>query len=121
MIILDFENVQEFVFSDSQLRNQLPKHRHLFDSWILGVRVPAMRQLSKRSVLEFLETIDDEDLKIISDHIGEEVELEQLDYHIVKELNMSCKNVADILNETDCYPNFAITRTEGDVTICFWR
>jgi hypothetical protein len=80
-----------------------------------------MRQLGKRSVLDFLEALSPEDLQVISAHIGEEVISKPLDYHIVKETKMCCKNAAHILNEMDCYANFAITRHEEEITVCFWR
>lgn len=119
-MILNFENI-ETVFRDNNFRQALPEFKSLFDSWLVASRNPALRQLGKRAILDFLEQLDEDHLKIISDYFGEKVVLEKVDSHIVKEVKGYCENIPVVLDEFEHYSNFIITRNKKEVTICFWR
>jgi hypothetical protein len=45
----------------------LPKYKHLFDSWELAQKIPQMRSLGIRSILDFINTITDKDIEAISE------------------------------------------------------
>lgn len=118
---LDFSNTPQIVFQDPELRSKLPEFKPYFDSWLLSVRVPSLRLLGKRAVLDFLSALKPEHLSIISDRLGCEVEIIKLDYHIVKEVKSGIHDVEFILNESEWYSNFALTRDKENVSISFWR
>jgi hypothetical protein len=99
----------------------LPEFKSLFDSWTLAQHVPAMRQLGKRSILDFIKTVGDDHLEIIADHVGDEIKKEILDYNIVKNLNYSLDDVENSLNSQELFPHFCITRNKEEVKVCFWR
>jgi hypothetical protein len=121
MLLLDLKNVQETVFEDHTLRKKLPDFRSLFDSWTLSRQIPALRQLGKRSILDFMELVESEHIKIISEHVGMPVFLDHIDYHIVKEVVSTTNDLENVLNEVEGYENFSVSRSDNEVILTFWR
>lgn len=80
-----------------------------------------MRKIGKKAVLDFLNAVDERQLGVMSDHFGEIVSCEPVDYSIVKCLKNKCENIEDMLNHIEGYGNFAVTRDADSVGICFWR
>jgi|694.fasta_scaffold01472_14 hypothetical protein len=67
MIQIGFHNVAELIFQNNLVKSSLPKYKHLFDSWELAQKIPQMRSLGIRSILDFINTITDKDIEAISE------------------------------------------------------
>jgi hypothetical protein len=67
MIQIGFHNVAELIFQNNLVKSSLPKYKHLFDSWDLAQKIPQMRSLGIRSILDFINTITDKDIEAISE------------------------------------------------------
>jgi hypothetical protein len=67
MIQIGFHNVAELIFQNNLVKSSLPKYKHLFDSWELAQKIPQMRSLGIRSILDFINTITDKDVEAISE------------------------------------------------------
>ena len=116
---INLSNVEEIVFYDKQLQRKLPEFRHLFDQWTLALQVPTLRSLGKRSVLDFLNNLEDEHIAIIERHLGSEIAVDKLDYHIVRNYDFPVED-AD-LDGLQTYADFAVFRDEDQLYISFWR
>jgi hypothetical protein len=121
MLVLDFSNAPRIVFGDPVLRGRLPEFQSLYDSWLSSRRASALRQQGNKAVMDFLAAVEPRHLEVISGHVGEEVRVEKLDYHIVKDVKIPIVNLGDALNAPGGYVNFAVTRDATDATVCFWR
>jgi len=121
MIILDFQSVQDIVFANSKLRLKLDRHKPLFDSWLLSVQVPAMRQLGKRSVIQFLDQINEEEINCIREFFKDDVVIKKLDANIISKIKSNLDELELDLNNCNNFVGFAISRKKEKVSVCLWK
>ncbi len=121
MIKLDFEKTEELIFRNESLRKKLPEFSHLFNQYNLSIRVPALRPLGKRSILEFLEKVNENQLELISLHLGYKISKDNLDFQIVRNLNFTIENICESLCESNTLQNMCISRDNEEIKITFWR
>ena len=119
MMNINLSNVEEIVFYDKSLQRKLPEFKHLFDQWMLAIKAPTLRSLGKRSILDFLNNLENEHIAIIEKYLGSEITIDKLDYHIVKNYNFQLEDTD--LNGLPTYADFAIFRNEDQLYISFWR
>jgi len=84
MIQIGFHNVAELIFQNNLVKNSLPKYKHLFDSWELAQKIPQMRSLGIRSVLDFINTITEKDIEIISEIFKFPIEIMKIELNPYK-------------------------------------
>lgn len=124
MKYLNFSTVEELIFYDREAQNLLPPHMFsYFEQWRLAQRVPFLRDIGKRALLDFLNGLEDEDVSILEQYFGEKIFVERLNYSIVTNvripLNEStlCKELCEIEGF-----NYFSTWRDGDfLYISFWR
>ena len=122
MIILNLDNVEELVFFDKALRTKLPKLKYIFDQWRLSKAIPAMRQIGKKNLMDFLNAVSQDHISIMSEYFGDEVRIDKLDYSIVKNVEYDLGGMADGLNSCDdWFANFVVSRDSDRGYISFWR
>src|SRR5262252_10640643 len=96
---LNLQNVEQIIFMDAGARRLLPDFKHLFDSWTLATKVTALRNLGKRSLLDFLNGLRDDHLQSLSAHFREQVTVDTLDYHIVRNVETGIEEVVEELSK----------------------
>lgn len=122
MIVINIKNVEQLVFRDKAVRDLLPEHRHLFDQWRLSQMSPLLRQVGKRSLLDFLIGVTDEQILALQRHFNDSVTIDRLDYHTVKNFECDADGLEDLLNEVQPeYPYFSTFRKGNRIYISFWR
>jgi|688.fasta_scaffold719042_3 hypothetical protein len=124
MIILNFSNVEDLIFYDSSLHKKLsPDFFSIFEQWKLSKRISYLRDMGKRSLLDFLNLIDDENLKILEEHFNNKVVVEKLDYNIVENFKIPLEesNICDTLCNIVGYNYYNTWRDDQFLYITFWR
>lgn len=121
MPILDFQTAQDIVFSSQEMRRLLPAHSALFDFWLSSVQAPALRQIGRRAILDFLQNVTPEEMGMLSRHLGQDLSIDSPDHRIAKDVRCGCEELASTLAASDGYAHFAITRGKEEVKVCFWR
>lgn len=84
MIQIGFHNVAELIFQNSLVKSSLPKYKHLFDSWELAQKIPQMKSLGIRSILDFINSITDKDIEKISEIFKFPVEIMKMELNPYK-------------------------------------
>ena len=84
MIQIGFHNVAELIFQNSLVKSSLPKYKHLFDSWELAQKIPQMKSLGIRSILDFINSITDKDIEKISELFKFPVEIMKMELNPYK-------------------------------------
>lgn len=92
MIQIGFHNVAELIFQNSLVKSSLSKYKHLFDSWELAQKIPQMRSLGIRSILDFINSITNEDIEIISNIFKFPVEIMKMEINPYKNVTGNIEN-----------------------------
>jgi len=121
-VIINLKNIEELVFSDRELAKLFPAKKHLFDQWAMGQQHSALKTLGQRSVLQFLNGLKDDDIKIFEEYFQENIEVRKLDHKIVKTFKMRPDEVGNALRELDFIGwQLSTYRDANYVYICAWR
>ena len=72
-ITLDYKNVEQIVFHNKTIIEQLQKYKNIFDTWLMASTVPQLRYIKNNIVITFLNYLDKNDLEIISNILGVKV------------------------------------------------
>lgn len=120
-MILNLQNVEQFVFFDKNLQKKLPNFQHLFDTWALSQQSSALRTLGIKAKSDFLNQIEQEHLAILEEYFGTEVVINGFDYSIVKGDVFALGDAQDKLNAGQWFGNFFVFRNNDHLYIDFWR
>ena len=121
---INIQNVEELIFYDQKLQKLLPEFSSLFGQWKLAKQYPDLRSLGKRSIIDFLNKVTEEQTKIIEKHLGARVKFARIDSRIIRNYKFELKDFEeslDGLNEIDGFSNFFVSRNESQIYISFWR
>jgi hypothetical protein len=124
MKILNFSNVEELIFYDRQAQNALPIHMFsLFEQWRLAQRIPALKQLGRQALLDFLNGLTGDDLVALEKHFDEKIIVEKLNYSIVHNLTipLNDSSLCEALCEIEGFGYFSTWRDADFLYISFWR
>jgi hypothetical protein len=116
-------NVDETIFLDKQIQKELSHLKPLFDQWLLGTKVPALRFLAQKSRLEMLEQLDTESNRaILTNYFNESTSVQPMDYRIVKHYKIPVSETEKTLNAmTGEVKNFSAARDAEYVYLSVWR
>lgn len=117
---INFKNIENIIFYDTELQKKLPEFRHLFDQWRLSHVIPGMKQSGQRSVLELLNTLSSDSIKILEEHFQEDVIIDKLNYKLVENYESCIENCEEICQFTE-FVEIAATRNKENVKLTFWR
>ena len=120
-MIINLQNVEELVFYDKKLQLLIPEFNHLFSQWSLAKRVPALRSLGLRSLMDFLNDLTDEHKKIMESYFGIGITVDKMDYHIAKHYDCTLEEAENKLNTIGGFSNFSSYRDGNHLYISFWR
>lgn len=121
MLDINLNNVEELVFRDKFLQKEFPEFRSFFDQWRLAQILPAMRQMGKKAILDFMNSVRDEHLEILKNYFKQPVTVDRLDYAIVKNVDFGIFDAERELNEFNTFPQFSICRDKSRLYISFLR
>lgn len=86
MIQIGFHNAAELLFQNQLIRESLPRHKHLFDSWELSQKIPQMRSLGIRSIVDFLNNITDKEIEKISEIFKSPIDMMKIELNSFKNI-----------------------------------
>jgi len=119
---LNFTNVEELLLSSNPLCQKLPRHKETFLQWKFAYMNPTLRSLRKKIVLDFLKSLTDEDVDVISKHFGSAVTIDtKVDYKIVTHLQFPIEEAEKALNSLDPSGNMISYRNGDTLYISLWR
>lgn len=118
MIVLNIHNTEDLIFYNAQIKKILPDFIDLFNQWAFSKQNVGFQQLTKRTVSDFLEKLQEEHLDILKRYFKTEVAIDNMDYHIIKNVEMNC-DCAE-LKAWDGF-NFSAYRTKDRLYVTFWR
>lgn len=124
MLQLNFSNVEELIFFDKDIQNLLRIDMFsIFEQWRMAKRIPYLASLGKQAILDFLNTVTDEDLIILEQYFGEKIEVEKLNYTVVQNFTipLSESEICETLCGIETLNYFSTWRDKENLYITFWR
>lgn len=125
MKIINFKNVEDLIFKDTNLFNKLSSvgYKNYFYQWKLSIQSPALRQLGKKSLLDFLNVfpLDQSHQDILETHFDDKVKIQKLNYNIVENYKIPLNEACDKLCEIENFGYFETARDGNYLYISFWR
>lgn len=121
MININIKNIEELILKNPKAKSLFPELRHLFDQWLLSYRFPALDTMRKQAIMDLLNTLDGTHIEKLARLLGDMVFIEKLDYHIVKNINLSIDSIERELTNYDSYTNIALSRNADQIYITMWR
>lgn len=120
---IDYNNIDDLIFKDKKIRNEFPSFKNLFDQWILGKQVPALKFLAQKSRLQMLEKLGlKNNLSILESYFNEAVDVKSIDYRVARHHKIPLKDIECSLNTMVGFTNnFSISRNAEHVYVSFWR
>jgi hypothetical protein len=120
---IDNNNIDQLIFQDKRIQKELDHFKGLFDQWVLGTKVPALRFLAQKSRLELLEHLNTKtNIAILERYFNEKVGVQTIDYHIARHHKVPIQEVEVALNGMEGFVNnFSISRDADYAYISFWR
>ncbi len=123
MMKINFLNVEKLVFLDSKLRNLLtPNYKTIFSSWSISQQSPKFRPLGQKMLIDFINSVDELGVKIISEYFNEEVKVERIDPNVVTTWEISIYEAEDLLNSKSFLSEaLTVYREDDKLYISTWR
>lgn len=120
-INLDYNNVEEIVFENKRVVASLPQYKHLFDSWLLSKRVTTLKNLGQRSLLDFLETITEDDVEIISIVTNIDVVFNKVNLKRYFDIKSSPEELENELSSVSNVLDMCLYRNKNEIKVFLWK
>jgi hypothetical protein len=124
MLNLNFSNVEELIFFDTDLQDLLPVEFYsIFEQWRMAKRIPYLASMGKQAILDFLNVLTEDDLFILEQYFGEKIMVEKLSYTAVQNFTipLSDSAICDHLCKIEGLNYFSTWRDENNLYVTFWR
>jgi hypothetical protein len=119
--IFYFKDVEEIIFSHPIIQKTLPKYKSFFDSYKFSKINPVLKNLAIRSVFGFINSINEEEIKIISDILGYEISINKVNVDNIKNISCNINEIEFNLEDAYNYSEICIYRKQDEVKILCWR
>lgn len=120
-MIINFHTTEKLIFENKKVQEIIPHFGFLFNQWAMGKQIPSLKFLCKRSILDLLNSLTDNDIQLLESFFGERVEVKRLEYGIVKTLSCKIDELSDELEKLKWRGNFSMYRKDDIVYLLFWR
>lgn len=121
MININLNNAEEILFLNNSIRETLSDFKQIFQQWEFAKTHYFLRNIAKKSISDLLQSLSAEDIAKISLVLGDQVTIDNLDYHIVKNISLPLDCQKELNNLGGLFDNFSISRDKEQVYISFWR
>ena len=121
-MILNFSNIENYIFEDLNSQKLLPQFYPYFEQWRLARRLPILKQLGRQAVLDVLNQISDEDIVALEQYFGKSISIDKLEYSVIKNIQVPVNSdLCDLLCELRGFNYFSTWRDQDHIYISLWR
>jgi hypothetical protein len=119
--ILNFKDVEEIIFSHPIIQENLSKYKSFFDSYKFAKINPSFKMMAIRSVFGFMESITENEIKLISDILGYKISINKMNIDSIKNINCNINEIPNYLGDAYNYSEICVYRNKNEVKILCWR
>jgi len=117
---INLKNIEQIIFMNKQVRALLPEFRYIFDQWEMSHRIPGLRAMGQKAMLDLLNALKPEHNVKISEILNDEIEVNKLNNKIVEHYDCNVEDYGELCRFAD-YKDFCLYRKGNNVKITFWR
>lgn len=118
---LSAKNAEEVVFTNKVITSKLSHYKNLFDTWHFANIMPQLRYIKNNIVIEFLNLIKESDIKIISDHIGLKVIIDEAVKKPIQNIQSDCESLEfELPSDFNCI-DFCCYRNKESIGVTLWK
>lgn len=121
MVQINIQNIEEIIFYNQQVWNLIPDMKNYYQQWSMSQRVAGLKELGKRTIIEFMQALTESHLKKLEEYFQETILVQKIDTRILVSLSFDKNDLEQNLCKYDNYKDFFISRNKDQVNICFWR
>lgn len=121
IVEINLQNIEQLIFYDKNVQFILPEFRHFFDQWSLGQRIPALNTLAKRSVLDLLNSLNEDQIAKLEEYFKDTILVDKIDNRLVAHYKTSTNDENNEFCKFSGYRDFCLTRKGDQVSVTFWR
>src|SRR5205809_958229 len=113
-MLINFQNVEELIFFNRDIQEELPEFKSMFEQWAIGIKSPLFKKVANKAKLELLNSLTHEHVLILEKYLKEQVFVAHLNYKITQDYTCEVKDLECFLWDYDGFDdNYNISR-EGD-------
>lgn len=117
MLVLNLHNVEDLIFYDRKVHKLIPDLQHIIEQWLLAQKVGYMHAQRKKALLDMLNSLNENHLRILGMYFNHTIIIDKIDYHIVNNYSFPIDEV-----KFDGFSkNFTISRDQDRVYITDWK
>jgi hypothetical protein len=118
---LSIKQLEDFVFSNKIIQNSLPKYKSLFDGWTIAQSSPSLRSLATRCLLDFVELVNEDDIKTIENILGFKINLPKFNHSNVKYFTTDIEKLENLIPNVSNYLETVLYRKGKEIRVLVWR
>lgn len=117
---INLYNVEEKIFSNSELQKKLPDFKEVFDQWKFAKMVGGMASKLREMEISFINAIDQRHVDVLNTHFECVVIVKKINNNITKSFQFSIHD-CEIPIETKEYREFCVSRGKDGFNLTLWR
>ena len=118
---INLQNIEEIIFYNSKVWQHIPESIQFYNEWSLSKRVPGLRDLGKRSILNFLNNMNNDTIQKLENFFGKSIIINKTNDKIIENISITVDDIEDNICQFDNFKDFCITRNSDVASITFWR
>lgn len=93
----------------------------MYDTWMMSVRVPFLKNMGNKALYDFVMTIKDEDIKKLSDYFNKEIKVIRGDLEKVNYFNTNINSFEFDIKEDFNFTDICIYRRGENLKVLLWK
>lgn len=118
---INFSNIQQLIFQDSELQSKLPEFKDLFQQWKLGQFVPSLRPMAQKALLDLLNQLGCEQIHILELYFKTSITIEKLNHTLFDNYVLPLSEADEQIGDLGIEGEMFLHRDENHVYIGVWR
>ena len=118
---INFQNIEEIIFYNPKVWQHIPELSQCHNNWLLSMRVPELRDLGKRAIIDFLNNITEESVEKLTSFFGEPIFIDKMNDKLTENISFNIDELEEKICKFDNFNDFCLTRRGNTVFITTWR
>lgn len=114
-------NIEKIIFKNTKLLKLIPELNPYVEQWKLAQQHSFLKNIGKQAVIDFLNSLNENHIKIMSDYFKNSVTIDKMNNRLVKNDYFFLEDVQEELKNFEEFSNIAIHRDEDQCYISCWR